>query len=277
MLIAGVMLLGLNRAARVSAAASAGVLDEVHARWAARAGVETALAVLADDFSLSDGRTDTWWEDAGAFEDVDLGNGYTFRVTSPPDPDNPDAVDVTRRLGLDDAASRVNLNTANGRWLRGLPGGGVGGADLRLDAWWPTRFRTGATATNGPGPAGPSAATTPTWTSRTRSATGRCRPRGELLLIKGVDAELAYGEDADRDGLLSRSENDGDETLPPDDRDGRLERGLAAVTTVYSYDANVDTAGSPRTNLGEANPTVLQTLFNFSRRVGRAGHRGSGR
>ena len=263
-LIAGVMLLGLNRAARVSAASSATVLEEVHARWAARAGVETAMAVLADDFSLSDGRTDTWWEDAGAFEDVDLGNGYTFRVTSPPDPDNSDTVDVTRRLGLDDAASRVNLNAASGRWLRGLPGGGVGGADLQLDRSVADAIQDWRDGNEGARNGGAERGYYADLDFPYEIRNGPLQTRGELLLIKGVDAELAYGEDTDRDGLLSRPEDDGDETLPPDDRDGRLERGLAAVTTVYSYDANEDTAGAPRTHLGEANALTLQTLFGFS-------------
>ena len=263
-LIAGVMLLGLNRAARVSSAASAGVIDEVHARWAARAGVETALAVLADDFSSSDGRSDVWWEDAGAFEDVDLGNGYTFRVTSPPDPDNPDAVDVSRRLGLDDLAARVNVNGANGRWLRGLPGGGAGGAELQLETsvvdaiqdWRDGNER----ARSGGAERGYYADLDFPYEIRN----GPLRTPGELLLIKGVDHELLYGEDADRDGVLSRAENDGDQTMPPDDGDGRLQRGLAAVTTVDSYEANVDLAGVPRVHLGEANTVMLQTVFGFS-------------
>ena len=263
-LIAGVMLLGLNRASRVSASSSASVLEEVNARWAARAGVETAMALLADDFSESDGRTDTWWDDPGSFEDVDLGNGYTFRVSSPPDPDNPDAVDVTRRLGLDDAASRVNLNAANGRWLRGLPAGGVGGADLQLESTVADAIQDWRDGNEGARAGGAERGYYADLDFPYEIRNGPLQTKGELLLIKGVDAELAYGEDLDRDGLLSRPENDGDETLPPDDRDGRLERGLTAVTTVYSYDANEDTAGSPRTNLGEADPLTLQTLFNFS-------------
>jgi len=263
-LLAGVMLLGLNRAARVSSAASAGVVEEVHARWAARAGVETALAVLADDFSPSDGRGDAWWEDAGAFEDVDLGNGYTFRVTSPPDPDNPDAVDVTRRLGLDDAASRVNVNGASGRWLRGLPAGGVGGADLRLDAAVADAIQDWRDGNERARAGGAERGYYADLDFPYEIRNGPLRTPGELLLVKGVDEALLYGEDADRDGVLSRPENDGDETLPPDDGDGRLERGLAAVTTVDSYEAGVDALGSPRTHLGETNRAALQTRFSFS-------------
>ncbi len=269
-LIAGVMLLGLNRAARVSAAASAGVLDTVHARWAARAGVETALAVLADDFSTSDGRSDVWWDDPGAFEDVDLGNGYTFRVTAPPDPDNPDAVDQTRRFGLDDAASRVNLNAANGRWLRGLPAGGVGGADLRLDASVADAILDWRDGNEAARAGGAERGYYGGLDFPYEIRNGPLRTPGELLLIKGVDPVLFYGEDADQDGLLSRPENDGDQTTPPDDSDGRLERGLAAVTTVDSYHANVDAVGAPRTHLGEAGAATLQAVFGFSNGLAQA-------
>lgn len=263
-LIAGVMLLGLNRAARVSAAASAGVLDAVHARWAARAGVETALAVLADDFSTSDGRSDVWWDDSGAFEDVDLGSGYTFRVTAPPDPDNSDAVDRTRRFGLDDAASRVNINGANGRWLRGLPAGGVGAADLSLDASVADAILDWRDTNEGARPGGAERGFYGGLDFPYEIRNGPLRTPGELLLVKGVDPALFYGEDADQDGVLSRPENDGDQSMPPDDGDGRLERGLAAVTTVDSYHANVDAVGAPRTHLGEVGAATLQTLFGFS-------------
>ena len=264
-LIAGVMLLGLNRAARVSAASSAGVVEAVQARWAARAGVATAMAVLADDFSASDGRSDTWWEDPGAFEDIDLGGGYTFRVSAPPDPDNPDTVDAIRRLGLEDAASRVNLNRADRRWLQGLPGGGVGSADLRLDPLVTDAILDWRDPNQGSRPGGAERGYYADLDFPYEIRNGPFRTPGEVLLVKGVDRALFYGEDSDRDGVLSRPENDLDQTRPADDGDGRLERGLAAVTTVDSYEANTDPFGTPRTHLGEAGAVTLQAVLGFSR------------
>ena len=48
----------------------------------------------------------------------------------------------------------------------------------------------------------------------------------ELLLVKGFTAEVLFGEDYNRNGLLEPNENDGDSSLPPDNSDGELDRGL---------------------------------------------------
>jgi DNA uptake protein ComE-like DNA-binding protein len=57
----------------------------------------------------------------------------------------------------------------------------------------------------------------------------------ELLLIKGFDAQVVYGEDANLNNLLDPNEDDGEERFPPDDRDGQLNAGLRNVATVVSY------------------------------------------
>ena len=83
----------------------------------------------------------------------------------------------------------------------------------------------------------------------------------ELLLIQSTSRELLFGEDANRNGRLDDNENDGDETDPPDDRDGALEMGLASLVTVYSSEANTTASGSERTNVNTASTGDLRTAL----------------
>lgn len=68
----------------------------------------------------------------------------------------------------------------------------------------------------------------------------------ELRLISGFTAELFDGEDANRNGVLDPNEDDGDASLPIDNGDGRLDRGLRDFITVYSLDPELSSAGEER-------------------------------
>ena len=75
----------------------------------------------------------------------------------------------------------------------------------------------------------------------------------ELLLVKGVTGQILYGEDIDRNGLLTDNEDDGEESFPPDNEDNSLNRGLYPYLTVHSYESNVSNENRPRIYLlGEA-------------------------
>ncbi|MCA9116698.1 MAG: general secretion pathway protein GspK, partial [Planctomycetaceae bacterium] len=79
----------------------------------------------------------------------------------------------------------------------------------------------------------------------------------ELLLVRGVTRELLYGEDANRNGLLDPSENDG-ELLPPwDNADGLLDTGWSAFLTVHSRESNRQSNGAPRIWLNNSTLTEL--------------------
>jgi type II secretory pathway component PulK len=61
----------------------------------------------------------------------------------------------------------------------------------------------------------------------------------ELLMVKGYDGQLLYGEDFNRNGYLDPDEDNGREgCFPPDDGNGTLERGFLPYLTVYSWDWN---------------------------------------
>ncbi len=104
----------------------------------------------------------------------------------------------------------------------------------------------------------------------------------ELLMVKGFTGRILYGEDYNRNGFLDPNENDGEEEgslFPPDNGDGKLNRGLLPYVTVYTRDWNllydnkininmVGTAKLPEVvsqNLGDE-------LIEFIKNVRSAGH-----
>lgn len=253
LLIVGLLTLGLARSARVSASLGYGQVEVVQARWLARAGVEQALAVLADDGVGDDGPNDLWYDDPGRFDNVALAEGYTFRVTAPSFATGTDA--AAPRFGLDDEASRVSLNAGRGNQLRRLPDLVEGQADAILD--W-----TDANESARPGGAERGYYSQLDYPYDIRN--GPFRTARELLLVKGVEPADFFGEDGDLDGVLDRSENDGEESWPDDDADRQLRRGLAGLTTVYAYDKNTNPAGSPRLDLNNTDAGTLITTLNFT-------------
>lgn len=80
----------------------------------------------------------------------------------------------------------------------------------------------------------------------------------ELLLVRGFDATLLYGEDANRNGLLDANEDDGDANFPPDNADGILNRGIAPYLTVWAREYNVDSNNKPRVNINNQDLDTLE-------------------
>ncbi|MFO0840347.1 MAG: type II secretion system protein GspK [Phycisphaerae bacterium] len=75
----------------------------------------------------------------------------------------------------------------------------------------------------------------------------------ELLLVKGFNAAILYGEDTNRNGILDPNEDDGDATPPIyDNADGVLNRGIAPFITVWARDVDTALDNKPRINLNGA-------------------------
>jgi len=91
-----------------------------------------------------------------------------------------------------------------------------------------------------------------------RPKLGRFDTVEELLLVKGFTGWVMYGEDFNRNGMLDPNEDDGDASFPPDNADGKLNRGLAAYLTVFSRELNTDSSSKPRINLNMKETDVLQ-------------------
>jgi type II secretion system (T2SS) protein K len=79
----------------------------------------------------------------------------------------------------------------------------------------------------------------------------------ELLLVRGVTAQLLFGEDVNRNGLLDANENDGELTAPLDIPDGALDRGWHALLTTASREANLRSDGTPRINVNQDDLVAL--------------------
>lgn|GEM_PF-1407396 len=68
----------------------------------------------------------------------------------------------------------------------------------------------------------------------------------EMLCVQDVTPWLFFGEDANCDGVLDPNEDDGDENLPFDNADGRLQQGLRDLFTVYGEgEVNANTVDGP--------------------------------
>ena len=74
----------------------------------------------------------------------------------------------------------------------------------------------------------------------------------DLLLLDRIDVQLLFGEDLNGNGLLDPNEDDGEESWPPDNADGRLDRGLAGFLTTWSAARNVTAEGKKRVNINSA-------------------------
>ncbi|NOY42252.1 MAG: general secretion pathway protein GspK [Planctomycetes bacterium] len=82
----------------------------------------------------------------------------------------------------------------------------------------------------------------------------------ELLMIKGITAELLYGLDADRSYVVESQEEQPRGALEElDNNEGQLNRGLSAYLTVYSMEKLSNPEGKPRIDV---NDTDLQKLHD---------------
>lgn len=212
------------------------------AHYLARAGVERALAELYDDTDATDSLSDTWADDENAFGDVEL-TGGTFSVLR-------DGYEPTPQAwyGANDESAKLNLNSATLEQLQRLPNMTDTIASAIID--WRDGDEVALEAGTERG----------YYLSQAHPYNIRndaFRTTRELLLVRNVTPELFYGEDTNGNGLLDENENDGDTSAPPDNADGRLDRGWFAYVTVYSYEKNVNAAGEKRLNVNSASADQL--------------------
>ncbi len=213
---------------------------DAHARGegayqAARSGLAYTVKVLGE--VVAD-RT-LWYDNPDLFQNVpvcETGRDAWYFSVYAAMPDEPDAV----RYGVTDEASRINLNTADEAVLLALPGMTTERAAALID--WRDRD-------DDPLPDGAEQAYYETLPQPYACANRNLRTVEELLLVRGFNGQVVYGEDANLSGLLDPNENDARDRFPPDDQDGHLDRGLAGLTTVWSRERNVSADGGPRADV----------------------------
>lgn len=210
--------------------------EELRCRWASRAGVEKAVAILNEDTKESDSLTDLWSDNDEDLNDIDLERcRFTVHVI--------------------DEASKLNINTATKNQLLELPNMLEDVADAIID------WRDNNDSVSGLGVEGEYYETL-TYGYRIRN--GPLRTLRELLLVRGVTEELFYGEDTNFNGILDYNERDGDESPPADDGDDELDPGWIAYLTCYSYDNNTDAEGSARININQGDERQLQSSLGIN-------------
>ncbi|MBN1943103.1 MAG: general secretion pathway protein GspK [Phycisphaerae bacterium] len=250
-ILAGLILLGVRKAGRVNLATAFNELESVRAHWLARAGVEQAVAILDDDDTAVDDTLDFWYSDKLSFQRVELLRGE-FSVLAPP---GPEASPRRVRFGLSDHNGKLNLNTAGREELKSL----CDLADWQVDALMD--WRDGDSQVT---PGGAEGAYYQGLPYPYEIRDGELQTVGELGLVKGMDSEVLDGEDANGNGVLDECEDDGMASLPPDDADGKLLRGMKGLCTVYSFERNLTAVGEKRVNFNTADKDALKEKFNFT-------------
>jgi type II secretory pathway component PulK len=163
--------------------------------------------------------------------------------------------------GLVDEASKLNLNTATLQMLQMLPRMTPDFAAAIID-WRDTDQNVTDLG-----------AESDTYMMRRppyRAKDNRLDTIEELRLVQGATLDILYGEDANMNGVLDLNENDGDDTPPSDNRDGRLDPGILDYLTVYSHDSTNAIDGSKKINVAQVNNnqqlnTLLQTQLGADR------------
>jgi type II secretory pathway component PulK len=81
----------------------------------------------------------------------------------------------------------------------------------------------------------------------------------ELLLVRGVTADLLFGRDVNRNGMIDVQEMDLPLAVDADPGDGSMALGWSAYLTLYSQEKNVTSTGEPRIDV---NADDMQQLFD---------------
>ncbi|MGD2107804.1 MAG: type II secretion system protein GspK [Phycisphaerae bacterium] len=220
-------------------------------RLAAEAGIERVKLLLRESKFDVDSwynnpdelhRIVVWVEDfdyteLGTYEEYDGGvMAYRFSIVA----DDPTDDEERIRIGITDEAAKLNLNTATEHQLQILVRVAVGEDTEEInpqdivDAILDWRDKDGNPRREDAGTEGDYYRRLP---QPYRVKNGDFDTVEELLLVKGVTGQILYGEDFDRNGLLTPNE------------DGVLNRGLYPYLTVLSQESNVSNNNRERAYL----------------------------
>jgi len=241
------------RSMRIGAAVSANQVASLEAESIAAGALQYAIAritenTLAGTLTAIAAPSTTGTTDI--YEALQVGKGYFWVLQSNLEDDR------EYRFGLTDEAGKIDLNTASQEMLQNLPGMTAELAASIID--W--RDSDSDVTTGGAEDEYYLLQPTPYHCKNAPLETV-----SEILLIKDASEDLLYGEDTNLNGVLDPQENDGDESEPPDNSDGKLDRGFYDYVTVYSTEANVDSEGSTRININSTSSVSdLQTLLQDS-------------
>jgi len=230
----------LGRKSRLDMKICMARMESVRCKWACRAGIEKAMAVMSEDDTENDSLMDVWSDNPEDFNDVALDQCvFTVRVI--------------------DEASKLNINTATKEQLMGLPDMVEEIADAIID--WRDSDDT-------PSGAGVESGYYESLPYGYMAHNGPFRTIRELLEVKDVTEELFYGEDTNLNGRLDYNERDGQASPPADNGDDKLDVGWAAYLTCYTSGGGTGNTGQTSTGQSQQSSNQQQTSSNQQQNSG---------
>ena len=164
-ILLGVIVAAIGQGSRLDTRVSFANMQGMKLRWASRAGIDTAMAVLNEDTKASDNLEDLWSDNEDDFNNIEV-DGCRFDVE------------------VVDEASKLNINTATKKQLLGLSEMTEEIADSIID--WRDSDDT-------PSQAGVEGGYYQSLRYGYNIRNGPFETIRELLLVKWVNAELLYG------------------------------------------------------------------------------------
>ncbi len=255
-----VIVVGVLHTARLDLMVVKNFDDRIQAHYLALAGVEKAKALLFQNAKerSRNGKNHSGelYDNAQDFRDVHLGRGQ-FSVMRRGRQDEGGGI----IYGVSDEESRLNINQASvdqfTNILNMTPDVAAAIIDWRSDD-------------NAPGtPGGAKSDYYMSLKPPYHPRNGPLLTVRELLMVRGVDPDLLYGQDADQNGLLENS--DGPDDAPSDTQNSALEdAGWSAMMTVDSLVNDVNAAGENRVNIQSADQTDLTAVRGITAGIARA-------
>jgi type II secretory pathway component PulK len=216
-------------------------LDRVRARWAARAGLENTIAVMADHTENP--------LPGDAFAMIRDLEYVAYGQLNAAEYDIIHHVDGQNWLGPMDEHSRLNVNSSSRNYLMLLDDMTFDVADSISD-WIDEDDDVGYFGAERDYYLSLETPYEPRNTTM--------RTTAELELVAGIWPETFRGEDWNLNNRLDPNEDDGALTWPDDEPDGILEGGWASKLTAYSVDGGATASGLPRIRLGTATAVELE-------------------
>lgn len=227
----------LAKTVRLDSYVSRSTTEQVRCRWAMRAGVEKAMALLNDDTKASDTLSDMWHENDADCNDIIL-DGCILSIR------------------IIDEAGKLSINTATKKQLMQLPMM-TGDVAAAIIDWRDKNEKPEPDGVEG----GYYMSLSPGYHIRNEPF----RTVRELLMVKDVNRDLFFGEDSNFNGRLDHNECDGGDSEPMDNEDDILDKGWVDYLTCCSGEKNVDAQGNKRIDINKAKEKKLVDSLNIKK------------
>ena len=246
--VAAIMISSVQLFAYRQATLGREALDRIQARWAARAGLEQIMNVMAEHTMHPVS------EDAKALyremQYVAMGElaGASYDILH-----HQDGIDFIFPM---DEHSKLNLNRNSDRGLL------LVFDNMTLDVL--EAIGDWIDADDDPSPLGVERDYYLNLELPYEPRNGPLRSIGEIELIAGIWPKHFRGEDWNLNNRLDPNEDDGGRSMPPDDPDGILDAGWSRHLTVYSVAGGATYSGQPRIRLLDASVEELQKRLDVT-------------